>query len=131
MPVTCPECSSDSVDLVERLGDYERRLQCEACGHQWLRHAQAVSPKDQAAQDAGLRNAQCYGCQIEATRGLRMDRHTVDTRYWTHLPDGRVQCDVCPRQCRLQEGQRGFCFVRMREGDRIVLTTYGRSSGYC
>ena len=60
-----------------------------------------------------------------------MDRHSVDTRYWTRLPDGRVQCDVCPRQCRLQEGQRGFCFVRMREGDRIVLTTYGRSSGYC
>src|SRR5256714_1972700 len=60
-----------------------------------------------------------------------MDRHSVDTRYWTRLPDGRVQCDVCPRQCRLQEGQRGFCFVRMRQDDRIVLTTYGRSSGYC
>jgi len=61
----------------------------------------------------------------------RMDRFTVDTRYWHRLDDGRVQCDVCPRACRLQEGQRGFCFVRMREDDRIVLTTYGRSSGYC
>jgi len=60
-----------------------------------------------------------------------MDRFTVETRYWHRLDDGRVQCDVCPRACRLQEGQRGFCFVRMREGDRIVLTTYGRSSGYC
>src|SRR6185503_1270308 len=29
------------------------------------------------------------------------------------------------------EGQRGFCFVRQRVGDRIVLTTYGRSSGFC
>ena len=53
------------------------------------------------------------------------------TVYWQALPDGRVQCDVCPRECRLHEGQRGFCFVRMREGERIVLTTYGRSSGFC
>ena len=52
-------------------------------------------------------------------------------RYWHPLPDGRVQCDLCPRECRLREGQRGFCFVRMREGDRLVLATYGRSSGFC
>lgn len=42
-----------------------------------------------------------------------------------------MQCDVCPRYCKLHEGQRGFCFVRARENDQIVLTTYGRSSGYC
>ncbi|UWZ36713.1 AmmeMemoRadiSam system radical SAM enzyme [Dactylosporangium roseum] len=42
-----------------------------------------------------------------------------------------MQCDVCPRACRLHEGQRGFCFVRERAGDKIVLTTYGRSSGFC
>ena len=53
------------------------------------------------------------------------------TRYWHALADGRVQCDVCPRACKLAEGQRGLCFVRARAGDAIVLTTYGRSSGYC
>ncbi|MGE5514399.1 MAG: AmmeMemoRadiSam system radical SAM enzyme [Bacteroidota bacterium] len=52
-------------------------------------------------------------------------------RYWHRLEDGRIQCDVCPRFCKLNEGQRGLCFVRAREGDRIVLTTYGRSSGFC
>jgi len=56
---------------------------------------------------------------------------TVPTRYWHPLADGRVQCDVCPRACKLNEGQRGLCFVRAREDDRIVLTTYGRSSGFC
>ena len=50
---------------------------------------------------------------------------------WHTLPDGRVQCDVCPRECRLHEGQRGFCFVRGRSGGRVVLATYGRSSGFC
>ncbi len=53
------------------------------------------------------------------------------TRYWHRLDDGRVQCDVCPRACKLHEGQRGLCFVRARDGDEVVLTTYGRSSGFC
>lgn len=56
---------------------------------------------------------------------------TVSTKYWHRLDDGRVQCDVCPRFCKLHQGQRGMCFVRANEGDQIVLTTYGRSSGYC
>jgi pyruvate formate lyase activating enzyme len=47
------------------------------------------------------------------------------------LPDGRLQCDTCPRECRLREGQRGLCFVRGRVDDQIVLTSYGRSSGFC
>jgi pyruvate formate lyase activating enzyme len=55
----------------------------------------------------------------------------LKTRHWTKLPDGRVRCDVCPRECKLHEGQRGLCFVRMEEGGEIVLTTHGRSSGFC
>ena len=55
----------------------------------------------------------------------------VATKYWHALEDGRIQCDLCPRFCRLHEGQRGFCFVRARADDQIVLTTYGRSSGFC
>jgi pyruvate formate lyase activating enzyme len=53
------------------------------------------------------------------------------TTAWHRRPDGRLQCDVCPRACSLHDGQRGLCFVRRRQGEQIVLTTYGRSSGYC
>jgi len=60
-----------------------------------------------------------------------MGSATVPARHWHALDDGRLQCDVCPRFCKLQDGQRGLCFVRAREGDRMVLTTYGRSSGFC
>lgn len=60
-----------------------------------------------------------------------MPRDVVATKFWHALPDGRIQCDLCPRYCKLQEGQRGMCFVRARESDAIVLTTYGRSSGFC
>ncbi|HET6713458.1 MAG TPA: AmmeMemoRadiSam system radical SAM enzyme [Actinomycetota bacterium] len=53
------------------------------------------------------------------------------TRWWHRLDDGRIRCDVCPRACAMNDGQRGLCFVRKREGNSIVLTTYGRSSGFC
>lgn len=53
------------------------------------------------------------------------------TEFWHALPDGRVQCDVCPRACRLREGQQGFCFVRSCHGGAVVLDSYGRSSGFC
>ncbi len=55
----------------------------------------------------------------------------VSGRYWHWLDDGRIQCNVCPRFCQLREGQRGLCFVRARVEDQVVLTTYGRSSGFC
>ena len=55
----------------------------------------------------------------------------VPGRYWHPLEDGRLQCDLCPRYCKLREGQRGLCFVRGRMNDQILLTTYGRSSGFC
>ena len=57
--------------------------------------------------------------------------HTVTGRHWHALADGRIQCDVCPRYCKLREGQRGLCFVRAASQGRMVLTSYGRSSGFC
>jgi pyruvate formate lyase activating enzyme len=53
------------------------------------------------------------------------------TRYWHTLDDNRVMCDLCPRACKLHEGQAGLCFVRENRNGKVVLTTYGRSSGFC
>jgi pyruvate formate lyase activating enzyme len=60
-----------------------------------------------------------------------MKESIFPARFWQALPDGRLQCDLCPRHCQLKEGQRGFCFVRQNVNDKMVLTTYGRSSGFC
>jgi len=54
-----------------------------------------------------------------------------DARFWHPLAEGRIQCDLCPRYCKVHEGQRGLCFVRARRDGRMVVTTYGRSSGFC
>ncbi len=60
-----------------------------------------------------------------------MDATIVSTKYWHRLDDGRLQCDLCPRHCRLRDEQRGLCYVRQRLDDEIKLVTYGRSSGFC
>lgn len=56
---------------------------------------------------------------------------THPARWGRVLDDGRVQCLLCPRECRMRAGQRGFCFVRGNNGGRLVLDTWGRSSGFC
>lgn len=66
-----------------------------------------------------------------ADHGLGDPSSIVATKFWRMLDDGRVQCELCPRYCKLKEGARGLCFVRARLNDQIVLTTYGRSSGFC
>src|SRR5687768_16334210 len=89
------------------------------------------------------------GLIIECVVELRLLRHTLlpargefdidrrpilmthPTRHFHVLVDGRVQCDVCPRACKMHEGQRGLCFVRGVETAEVKLYTYGRSSGFC
>jgi pyruvate formate lyase activating enzyme len=68
---------------------------------------------------------------VDHTVGIDLTASTVPTAYWHTLDDGRVQCDVCPRACKMREGQRGMCFVRGVQDGAVVLTTYGRSSGFC
>ncbi|MCH2206338.1 MAG: AmmeMemoRadiSam system radical SAM enzyme [Lentisphaerales bacterium] len=60
-----------------------------------------------------------------------MNYESFPTEFWHLTENGRIQCDVCPRACQLKEGQRGLCFVRACEDQKIVLKTYGRSSGFC
>lgn len=52
--------------------------------------------------------------------------------WWHEEPEsGRIVCDLCPRECKLKPGDRGFCFVRQNLDGEMVLTTYGRSTGFC
>lgn len=55
----------------------------------------------------------------------------IEVGFWHELDQNKIQCDLCPRYCKLSDGQRGLCFVRGNEGGRMHLYTYGRSSGFC
>ena len=69
---------------------------------------------------------------------MERDLKTPESVYpaqWWHPLEGegapRIQCDLCPRDCQLREGQRVLCFVRQNLGGKMVLSTYGRSTGFC
>src|SRR3569832_2931736 len=72
-----------------------------------------------------------FSCVEEGEMPVKPLQTVVPTLYWHRLDDGRVQCDHCPRFCKLHEGQQGLCFVRARQNDQIGKTSYGRSSRYC
>ncbi len=57
--------------------------------------------------------------------------HHLATKYWHSIGNDRVQCDLCPRFCKLKLGQRGLCFIRANIDHTVMLTSYGRSSGFC
>ncbi|MCB1053724.1 MAG: AmmeMemoRadiSam system radical SAM enzyme, partial [Acidobacteria bacterium] len=52
-------------------------------------------------------------------------------RYWQAEADQHVLCQLCPRHCRMGPGQRGFCYIRQNVAGQMMLTSYGRSSGFC
>lgn len=68
--------------------------------------------------------------QSKHTRKM-IEPGVVSAQWWKPIDGGKLQCDLCPRACRLSDGQRGFCFIRERRGDQLVLTSYGRASGFC
>lgn len=41
----------------------------------------------------------------------------------------KIRCEICPRECNLAPNQRGFCYVRRSDGEKIVLDTYGYNTG--
>lgn len=62
---------------------------------------------------------------------FELEPGVVRGQWWHRLEDGRTQCDLCPRYCKLHDGQKAFCFVREARNGEIVLTSYGRATGYC
>ena len=61
-----------------------------------------------------------------------LEQGDYKARWWHKAPDtGKVVCTLCPRECQIPEGGRGFCFVRANHEGELVLTTWGRSSGFC
>src|SRR5690349_12761848 len=67
----------------------------------------------------------------EASARVELAPFTVRGEFWHPLADGKLQCDLCPRHCRMSEGQKGFCFVREVQDGAVCLTSYGRASGFC
>lgn len=50
-------------------------------------------------------------------------------KYQNILKDNKIQCTICPRNCKLSEGQVGFCQIRKNVNNQVTLTSYGYNTG--
>ena len=50
--------------------------------------------------------------------------------WWQTEEDGRILCTLCPRFCRLGDGQAGFCYIRKNVGGKLYSLGYGTSTGF-
>ena len=99
------------------------QLRDRALERRWFRRVEHPGNCCWPSDHTCLLGIKCYISSMQET--------VAKTKYWHRESDGRLQCDLCPRHCRLREGQRGLCYVRQRLDDEIKLVTYGRSSGFC
>jgi len=45
--------------------------------------------------------------------------------FWEKLPDNRVKCVLCPRECEVADVERGYCGVRENQGGSYQTLVYG------
>lgn len=46
--------------------------------------------------------------------------------YWESLEKDYIQCNLCPRRCTLNKGQKGFCRARKNVDGILYTLTYGQ-----
>ena len=50
----------------------------------------------------------------------------LEARYYKKLADREIECQLCPRQCRLGDKERGYCGVRENDGGIYYTLVYGK-----
>jgi AmmeMemoRadiSam system radical SAM enzyme/AmmeMemoRadiSam system protein B/AmmeMemoRadiSam system protein A len=70
--------------------------------------------------------------KLENQTHMRYSDGAMPVGWWEPSDSAeRIDCLLCPRQCSLKPGDRGFCFVRENRDGQMVLSTYGKSTGFC
>ncbi len=51
-------------------------------------------------------------------------------RWWESSDKNKILCTLCPRYCKIGEGQPGFCYIRQNHGGKLYTTGYGHPTGF-
>ena len=73
--------------------------------------------------------ASCAGCALAGARRLEGEEgglNPTPARWFKTLPDGWVECGVCPRACRISEDERGTCGTRENRKGRLYTLVHSR-----
>lgn len=76
-----------------------------------------------------IRNGGCGLCGLAAARlaaAAPAGERLVEARYYEKLPDRKIKCVLCPRQCVIDDLERGYCGVRENRGGTYYTLVYGK-----
>ena len=73
----------------------------------------------------GAATAACAWCRAGITRAAPTTAIPFPARFCKTLQDKSVQCELCPRRCRVPDGLRGYCRVRENRGGTYYSLVYG------
>src|ERR1035438_6852180 len=53
-------------------------------------------------------------------------RFTIEARFYDKLPYKKIKCKLCPRECVIDDRERGYCGVRENRGGTYYSLVYAR-----
>ena len=51
-------------------------------------------------------------------------------KWWKPVDKNKILCTLCPRYCKIGEGQPGFCYIRQNHNGKLYTIGYGRPTGF-
>jgi pyruvate formate lyase activating enzyme len=54
----------------------------------------------------------------------------VLAKWWEPTDNDKILCTLCPRYCKIGDGQTGFCFIRQNYDGKLYTIGYGRPTGF-
>jgi pyruvate formate lyase activating enzyme len=69
----------------------------------------------------GLKQTECVGAD-----GHGDARFVVEAKFYEKLPGKKIKCTLCPRDCVVEDTERGKCGVRENRGGSYYTLVYSR-----
>lgn len=54
----------------------------------------------------------------------------VLAKWWEPTDNNKILCTLCPRYCKIGDGQPGFCYIRQNHGGKLYTIGYGKPTGF-
>ncbi len=51
-------------------------------------------------------------------------------KWWESAEKNKILCTLCPRYCKIGDGQPGFCYIRQNHNGKLYTLGYGRPTGF-
>lgn len=61
---------------------------------------------------------------------FKKNKDLVEAKWWEETDSGKILCTLCPRYCKIGEGQPGFCYIRQNHNGKLYTLGYAKPTGF-